>query len=137
MAVDASEAAALVRREALALGFQRVGFAPVAPFERHRVYEAWLARGYAGEMDYLQRNVDKRRDPRALLDSARTLVTVALSYAHPEAPDVPTDRLTGPRGRIARYARGTDYHVVLTRKLLALADRLRALLGGPIASLPC
>ena len=74
-------------------------------------------------MRYLDEQSDERRDPRALLASARTLVTVALSYAHADPADVPADRLArGPRGRIARYARGDDYHVVLKTKLRALAD---------------
>jgi epoxyqueuosine reductase len=133
---DARRFADVIRREAEALGFVRVGFTPVAAFERHRVYQDWIARGYAGEMDYLERDAALRRDPRELLANARTLVTVALSYAHPDGPDVPADAL-GPRGRIARYARGTDYHMVLKRKLQALATALSSQLGRPLAALPC
>jgi epoxyqueuosine reductase len=136
VSTDARAVADLVRREARALGFVRVGFAPVAAFERHRVYRDWLARGFAGEMGYLQRDVETRRDPRALFASARTVVTVALSYAHPEGPDVPAEAL-GPRGRIARYARGDDYHVVLKRKLGGLASSLERALGRPLAALAC
>ena len=77
------------------------------------------------------RRSEERRDPRALLASARTVVAVALSYAHAEPADVPADRLArGPRGRIARYARGDDYHVVLKTKLRALADAVVARQSG-------
>jgi epoxyqueuosine reductase len=136
--MNAQEAAAAIRREALALGFVRVGFAPVGPVERHARYADWLTHGYAGEMGYLARNVELRRDPGALLVAARSVVTVALSYAHPGAPDVAVERLAaGPSGRIARYARGADYHVVLTRKLYELAERVSTALERPVAALPC
>lgn len=138
MGVDPVAAAALVRAEAQALGFARVGFSPVAPVERHAVYQSWLARGFAADMRYLVDDAAPRRDPRALLSSARTVVTVALGYAHDDPPDVPADRLAGgPRGTIARYARGDDYHVVLKRKLRALAAAVAARAGRPVAFLPC
>ena len=121
--LDPVAAAALFRAEAQALGFARIGFTPVAPVARHAVFRDWLARGYAAEMRYLDEQSDERRDARALLAPARTIVTVALSYAHAD-PDRRAGRsrlARGPRGRIARYARGDDYHVVLKNKLRALA----------------
>jgi epoxyqueuosine reductase len=137
-ALDPVAAAALFRAQALALGFQRVGFTPVAPVERHAVYRDWLARGYAAEMRYLGEQSDERRDARALMSSARTIVTVALSYAHADPPDVAPERLArGPRGRIARYARGDDYHVVLKNKLRALAAAVARAAGRAVAFVPC
>jgi epoxyqueuosine reductase len=135
---EAERNAERFRRAARALGFARVGFTPVGPVERHAIYEQWLARGYAGEMAYLARDAAARRDPRTLFAHARTVVSVALSYAHADPVDVPGDRLAGgPRGRIARYARGADYHLVLKQKLRALAARVAEEVGRPIAFLPC
>jgi len=74
---------------------------------------------------------------RALLSTARALVVVALAYDRgaPVAPDaLVRGRL---RGKIARYARGEDYHLVMRDRLVALADRLSAALGRPVASRPC
>jgi epoxyqueuosine reductase len=140
-ALDPTAAAALFQREARALGFARIGFAPVAPLARHDVFQAWLGHGYGADMGYLATQAEERRDPRALLPSARTVVTVALSYAHPDPIDVPADRLAaGPRGRIARYARGDDYHYVLKDKLRALAAAVSAGVtasGGAMASVAC
>jgi epoxyqueuosine reductase len=136
--LDPAAAAALFVDEARALGFQRVGFTPVSAVERHDIYRDWLARGFAGDMRYLAEQSDERRDPRAVWQQARTIVTVALSYAHPDPPEVPADRLArGPRGRIARYARGEDYHVVVKNKLRALAAAVARRAGRPVAFLPC
>jgi epoxyqueuosine reductase len=138
--VTPAENAALFRRAAQALGFQRVAFTPVGPVERHAIFLSWLERGYAGEMRYLGKRADARRDPRALYAEARTLVTVALTYGQADPVDVPVDRLAGPRaprGTIARYARGADYHVVIKNKLRALAAEVARAHGREVAFLPC
>ncbi len=127
----------LVRDAARDLGFARIAFTPVEEVARHRIYRDWLARGFAGDMHYLARDEAQRRDPGLLFAAARTVVTVALSYAHADPVDVPADRLLGPRGLIARYARGDDYHVVLKSKLRDLGLRISEALGRPVAHLAC
>jgi epoxyqueuosine reductase len=127
-----------VREAALRLGFQRVGFTPVGPVERFRLYRAWLDAGRAGDMEWLARDAEPRRDPVEVLAGARTVVTVALSYAHGDPPPIPADRLAGgPSGTIARYARGEDYHIVVKQKLIALARSLEEALGRPVAARAC
>jgi epoxyqueuosine reductase len=117
------------------LGFQRAAIVPIEPPRRHELYTSWLAEGMHGEMAYLAQpeHVTSRGDLRALLGGARSLVVVALAYEREEP--VPPDRLL--RGKIARYARGEDYHLVMRDKLVALADRLARELGRPVASRPC
>ena len=116
-------------------GFHRVGIIPVAPSARHQLYRTWLAAGHHGEMTYLAtaEHDAARADPRALVAEARTILVAALAYGGDPGP-VPADRL---RGTIARYARGTDYHLVLRDRLRALADDLAIALGRPIAARPC
>jgi epoxyqueuosine reductase len=154
--VDPARATQLFVDEARALGFVRVGVAAVGEVARYDVYRDWLAQGHAADMRYLASQAAERRDPRALLPSARTVVTVAMSYAqresseassasrsadHGQAPsggtvriDVPRERLT--RGFIARYARGDDYHVVLGRRLRTLAEAVATKSGRAVACLP-
>ncbi|MGE0867661.1 MAG: tRNA epoxyqueuosine(34) reductase QueG [Kofleriaceae bacterium] len=117
------------------LGFARAATVPIESPRRHAVYESWLADGRAGEMTYLASpaHVEPRADLRQLLENARTLIVVALAYGKHDP--VPPDRLL--RGRIARYARGEDYHLVLRDRLVALADRLSTTLGRSVASRPC
>jgi epoxyqueuosine reductase len=116
------------------LGFHRAAVVPVEPARRHALYISWLERGMAGEMAYLAspEHVEPRADLRALLASARTLIVVALAYDR-DAP-IPVGTLTG---KIARYARGDDYHLVIRDRLVALADRIARELGRPVATRAC
>ncbi len=136
------EATNHTRDLARGLGLPHVGFAAAAPVVRHPAFLEWLQNGYAGEMDWLKRDAEPRRDPRALLPVAKTVIIAALSYAHPdgsdENPRIPVERLTqGPRADIARYARGGDYHLVLKRRLQRLGDALEHSVGRPLARLVC
>jgi epoxyqueuosine reductase len=117
------------------LGFARAAIVPIEPPRRHELYASWLAAGRAGEMQYLAapEHVDGRADLTTLLDTAKSLVVVALAYDRTDP--VPADRLL--RGKIARYARGEDYHLVMRDKLVLLADRLSIELGRPVATRPC
>ena len=127
--------AALIATLGRELGFARAAVVPIEPPRRHALYRSWLASGHAGTMAYLAApdHVAQRGDLRALLASARSLIVVALAYDR--ADPIPPDALL--RGRIARYARGEDYHLVMRDRLVALADRIAAALGRPVASRPC
>jgi epoxyqueuosine reductase len=75
-----------------------------------RFLPEWLARGYAGEMQYLQESASLRADVRAVLPGARSVVVVGTLYnVVPDANPVTADGLA----RIARYAGGDDYHDIL------------------------
>jgi epoxyqueuosine reductase len=96
-------------------------------FEELGYLPEWLARGYAGEMNYLRDS--RRADPRLVLDGARSLIVVALNYnsALPYSTEVPVSSGDdAPRGWISRYAWGDDYHNVLREKLEALVTAMRA-----------
>ncbi|HEX7052050.1 MAG TPA: tRNA epoxyqueuosine(34) reductase QueG [Longimicrobiales bacterium] len=73
-----------IRREALRLGFDRVGIAPVRESEHAAFYRRWLAAGRHGTMDYLARPdaVERRTDPRAAWPELRSAIVVAMDY-HP------------------------------------------------------
>ena len=113
--------------QARELGFDLCGVAPAEAFPELAQYSTWLARGHAGEMNYLR---DERRvDPRLALDGARSVIVVALNYNAPqpystEQAGVHDD--VSPRAWISRYAWGDDYHEVLREKLNALLARMRA-----------
>lgn len=124
----------IVKAAALELGFDRVGITRAEPSARATYYRDWLAQGYAGTMAYLSRNVAERLDPRLQLAGARSVVCVALNYRRepasaPAATAPATREPDEPTGRVAQYARGRDYHVVLRDRLRALVERLRSRLA--------
>ncbi|HMN40311.1 MAG TPA: tRNA epoxyqueuosine(34) reductase QueG [Phycisphaerales bacterium] len=120
-----------------AMGFALAGIAPAAPASRPTEFKAWLASGNHGDMDYMAEAVNERLDIRTLLPGAKSVIIVADQYAARGSEPVPPvaaalggnrcDHPTHPTGRIAKYARGRDYHAVIRRRLHALADRLREL----------
>lgn len=126
-----AEKSRLVKSLAADLGFDLAGIAPAAPPPAASHYRNWLAAGYAGSMAYLHRNVERREDPASLLPGARSIICVAMSYGREdEAND---SEATG--GRVARYARGTDYHVVIGERLRRLLASLRSAVAEPFEAL--
>lgn len=120
-----------VRRVGLALGLDAVGFAAAEPGPHNTFVREWWARGYGGELDYVGRRLEERVDPRRVLPEARSLIVAALVLPGNEAEARPG---AGPRGRIARYAGGDDYHDVLLERMRALEAALPALAGGDVVS---
>jgi epoxyqueuosine reductase len=121
-----------ISERAKALGFDLCGVAAAAKFPELAQAEAWIAKGYAGEMKYL---ADPRRsDPQAVFPGIRSVIVCALNYntPHPRSTEV-TDEAQGnePRGWISRYAWGDDYHDVLRAKLNDLVAAMREYFNEP------
>jgi len=117
-----------VKREATALGFDLCGVAPASGHPELRFLREWLDRGYAADMQYLHRSAERRADVRAVLPSARSIVSLGTVY-NVDRPYSTDD--TNPRhAAIARYAWGDDYHVVIERRLDGLLAWMRASAGG-------
>jgi epoxyqueuosine reductase len=118
---------AALRREILdrlhRAGFALVGVAPAGPVDRPDAFRAWLRAGHHGEMAYLQEHLAQRLDPCVMVPGARAVVCVADRYADGR-PDPRPAHGTG-WGRIARYARGDDYHRVIRDRLEPLATEWR------------
>lgn len=101
------------------LGFALAGVAPVGPMRHAEAMREWLEHDKHGSMDYLARHAELKADPTQLLEGAACAIMVADLYAtRGEAPAAVPDG----HGRIARYARGRDYHTVMKKRLHALCD---------------
>ncbi len=134
MPTPAEHAAAVVIAAAKQLGFQRVGIIPIEAPRRLDAYQRWLDAGHAADMAYLAspEHTEPRAAPRQLLPNAKSMIVVALAYHR----DVrPPDSLL--RGKIARYAAGEDYHMMMRDRLFALARQLSTELGIVVAARPC
>jgi epoxyqueuosine reductase len=130
----AQTAAATVIEQAKLLGFHRVGIIPIQAPQRMTAYHQWLADGHAASMDYLATvdHIGPRHDPTQLLASAKSMVVVALAYdRNVRTPD------SLLRGRIARYAAGEDYHMMMRDRLVALSRAIADALNIPVASRTC
>jgi epoxyqueuosine reductase len=99
------------------LGFELAGIAPATNADGFCHLQEWLARGCAGEMDYMRRHEGAREHPQAVLPDVRSVVMVGLNYF--PGPDG-RDHVAALHGRIARYAAGADYHDVMRGKLTDL-----------------
>ncbi len=105
----------LIKAQAYGLGFDLVGITSLGPMETGDAFDSWVDSGYAGEMDYLARGAAKRRDSRLPIAGATSAIVVGLNYGGRE-----------PSGPVARYARGDDYHDVMTGRLEELHVWLEA-----------
>src|SRR6202166_4088352 len=121
------ELAALLKGWAVAAGFDRAGVAALEPARTGEAFVRWLARGELAGMRCLERRLEARLQPATVLEGARSVLCVALQYH-------PLDGEREPAGdlwpRVARYARGRDYHDVMGERLRALALRIAAAFPG-------
>jgi epoxyqueuosine reductase len=123
-----------IKDKALALGLDAVGVTDASPLGREHIdhFEAWLRRGYAGRMDYMHRNLDKRTHPAQLLEGARSVIVVALNYkpscsiADCGLQIADSARGAPAIGRVAQYAQYEDYHPFLKALLSKLTDFIQA-----------
>lgn len=125
-ASDAARLTDLIKAEAANLGFALMGACrAVEPAGASRLAE-WLARGYAGEMDYLADREAAYSHPRHVLEGTRSIVMLGLPY-RTAAPQEPA----AGQGRISRYAWGDqDYHDIIHAKLKKLLAVLRSAAPG-------
>jgi epoxyqueuosine reductase len=120
--------AARVKSWGRELGFQAVGIADTDLSSAQPRLAAWLASGFAGELDYMRRHGAKRTRPAALVPGTVRVISARMDY-RPEATD-PADVLAdGDKAFVARYALGRDYHKVIRSRLQRLADRIAGEIG--------
>lgn len=103
-----------VKRIALEVGFDDCGIARAdALSDDEYPLRQWLAKGWHGELAYMERNVDKRMDPRSLVPGARSVICLVSAYPPPDSV-----------GGTAAYARTRDYHKDIKQMLFLMRDRL-------------
>ena len=112
------------------LGFHAAGVCDAAPSAEGARLRAWLAEGRHGAMRWMEEHLDTRLDVRLLVPGAQSVLVVLLRYADGRPDRVPStmpDSPDGaPQGRVARYARGPDYHDLMKRRLGRLQRELEA-----------
>jgi epoxyqueuosine reductase len=117
--------AGIIKTQAKNLGFDFCGIAKAEFLEEEAPrLEAWLNQNYQGQMAYMANHFDKRLDPSKLVDGAKTVVSLIYNY-FPKKELFQEDEAY----KIAKYAYGQDYHLVIKDKLKVLLENLRQEIG--------
>jgi epoxyqueuosine reductase len=129
--MDAAEIKAAIRAQALAAGFDAVGFAPaqLAPEARQRLQD-FLKAGRHGDMGWMVEKADRRGDPQTLWPDARSVVVLGLNYGPDHDPLAILE--ARDRAAISVYARHRDYHDVVKKRLKQLGRWIAATYGCEI-----
>jgi len=114
----------LIKDWAIELGFMNCGIAKAGFLEEEAPrLEAWLKKGFQGEMQYMENHFDKRLDPRLLVDGAKSVISLSLNYYTED------EQLDADAPRISKYAYGSDYHTVIKDKLKQLLQLINEHIG--------
>ncbi len=126
--VNEQQRASLVKSKARESGFDSCGITDLSSTPHTQQFRNWLDRGLAGTMGYMHRQAAKRLEPKNIVPGATRAILLTRNYY---SPDPPTNH---SRGKIAKYARGRDYHNALRGPLERLAEDVIRLGGdGTVA----
>lgn len=113
----------IVISKARSVGFDLVGFAQAIELtEEIDKLNLWLEKKYQASMNYMERNIDKRRNPKEILPDAKSIISLAVIYNTPFYHSI--DKKFG---KISRYAWGKDYHLIIWEKLDQLENELKTI----------
>jgi epoxyqueuosine reductase len=120
--LNKSKLTKLIKQKALEIGFHKVGIAKAEELKTEGEHlKQWLEMGYQGEMKWLEREPEKRSDPKILFPEAESIVVLAINYYTPHEHEE-----DDAKGKISRYAWGDDYHDVVKEKLWELFNWIQA-----------
>ncbi len=125
---DLAMLAATIKSWGRELGFQAVGIADTDLSAAEPRLAAWLASGFAGELDYMRKHGGKRTQPASLVPGTLRIISARMDY-RPRATESWSVLADGSKAFVARYALGRDYHKVLRGRLRQLAERIAGEIG--------
>ena len=121
--LNAQERSKIIKSLAYELGFDFVGISKAEKLEEDAIkLEEWLNKGLHAGMSYMERNFDKRVDPRLLVEGSKSVVSLLYNYhnSYQQDPNSP---------KVAKYAFGEDYHFVVKDKLKELMQKISERIG--------
>jgi epoxyqueuosine reductase len=121
-----------IKQKARQLGFTLAGVTSPAPPAHFDLYQRWLEAGRYAGMAYLAdvRTIERRADPRLILPECRSILVLGTPYSNPKT--APPLEQPSSYGRVAAYAWGADYHLILPERLRALVAFIEEQVGQPI-----
>ncbi|MEA3450982.1 MAG: tRNA epoxyqueuosine(34) reductase QueG [Bacteroidota bacterium] len=100
-----------IKKRALELGFDKVGIVKAELLQNEKEnFDVWLKNNFNAEMNYMERNVEKRLNPTLLVEKSKSIIIVLKNY-------FPSQKQVDDTFKISKYAFGNDYHDVLKADL--------------------
>ena len=114
----------IIKTEAEKFGFISCGISKAEFLEDQASnLEKWLKKNYNGKMSYMERNFDKRLDPRKLVQDSKSVISLSFNYYTKKK------QLDPNSFKVSKYAFGNDYHFVIKNKLNKLLSSLKNKIG--------
>ncbi len=108
----------------MALGFNQIGITDTNLQEAEAHHQAWIAKGFHGEMDYMAKHGLKRTRPEELVPRTLRVISARLDYLPANALGSDAVLNDASKAFISRYALARDYHKVMRKKLQTLSEKI-------------
>ena len=125
-AADFNQLAHDIKQWGLALGFDQIGITDTNLQTEEAYHQAWIAKGFHGEMDYMAKHGVKRTRPAELVPNTMRVISARLDYLPPNALASEQVLQDNTKAFISRYALARDYHKVMRNKLQKLSEKIQS-----------
>ncbi len=125
-AADFNQLAHDIKQWGLALGFDQIGITDTNLQTEEAYHQAWIAKGFHGEMDYMAKHGLKRTRPAELVPNTMRVISARLDYLPPNALASEQVLQDNTKAFISRYALARDYHKVMRNKLQKLSEKIQS-----------
>jgi epoxyqueuosine reductase len=119
------ELSASIKQWGLELGFNQIGITDTNLQSAESEHQAWVEKGFHGEMDYMAKHGTKRTRPAELVPNTLRVISVRLDYLPPNAANSEAILNDTNKAFISRYTLGRDYHKVMRNKLQKLCEKIQ------------
>ncbi len=111
----------IIKQLAKEIGFDLIGFAKAEIInDELNLYKSWIKNGFHAGMDYMTKNIDKKKDVSKILPNVKSIISLGINYYNNETyHNIPQNS-----GKVSRYAWGLDYHIIVKRMLKNLESKL-------------
>lgn len=122
------ELAAQIKQWGVDLGFQQIGITNTDLSHYEQRFHDWLAKGFHGEMHYMEKHGLKRSRPAELIPDTISIISARLDYLPPDTSMAAV--LQNPeKAYVSRYALGRDYHKLMRKRLEQLSAKIQLTIG--------
>ncbi len=125
-ATDFNQLAHDIKQWGLTLGFDQIGITDTNLQTEEAYHQAWIAKGFHGEMDYMAKHGVKRTRPAELVPNTMRVISARLDYLPPNALASEQVLQDNTKAFISRYALARDYHKVMRNKLQKLSEKIQS-----------